>query len=160
VTEIGPLASQVLLSGFLAAVDRARREGATLLTGGRRVDSEGYVVEPALFEHVSDESFLSREEIFGPVASLYKVVSLDEAISRCNGSDFGLSASIFTSDISGARHFVKGVDAGIVRINAATAGGECHVPFGGTKKSGYGAREQGRAAREFYTQEVTVYEND
>ncbi|MGC2174344.1 MAG: aldehyde dehydrogenase family protein, partial [Acidimicrobiales bacterium] len=72
---------------------------------------------------------------------------------------FGLSASIFTRDLSAAHRFATEIEAGVIRINAATAGGEPHVPFGGIKGSGYGPREQGRAARDFYTEMVTVYEN-
>ena len=84
---------------------------------------------------------------------------LDEAITRSNNTRFGLSASIFTRDSGAVQRFVTGIEAGVIRVNAATAGGEPHVPFGGTKESGYGPREQGRAARDFYTETVTVYQN-
>ena len=116
-------------------------------------------MSPALFENVDDRDFLSREEVFGPVTSMYRFVDLDEAIERSNSTRFGLSASIFTYDSSAVQRFVDGIEAGVIRVNAATAGGEPHVPFGGSKGSGYGPREQGRAARDFYTETVTVYQN-
>lgn len=158
-TEVGPVVSGSQLDMILEAVDRGRAEGGTLLTGGARVGSDGHVLAPTLFEDVSDTDFLAREEVFGPVASMFRFSDLDEAIARANGPDFGLSASIFTKDLAAAHRFASEIEAGIIRINAATAGGEPHVPFGGIKGSGYGPREQGRAAREFFTETVTVYEN-
>jgi aldehyde dehydrogenase (NAD+) len=158
-TEVGPLVSCGQLTDVLAAVERGRQEGGTLLLGAERIGDDGYLVTPALFEDVADGGFLSREEVFGPVASLYRFCDLDEAIERCNGTRFGLSASIFTRDTASVQRFVNAVEAGVIRVNAATAGGEPHVPFGGTKESGYGPREQGRAALDFYTETTTVYQN-
>lgn len=158
-TEVGPVVSSTQFDMILAAVDRARAEGARLLAGGTRLGTDGYVFAPTLFENVDDEGFLACEEVFGPVASIFQFKDLDDAIVRANGPDFGLSASIFTKDLATAHRFATEIEAGVIRINAATAGGEPHVPFGGTKGSGYGPREQGRAARDFYTEMVTVYEN-
>ena len=158
-TEVGPLVNEKQMDEVLAAVTRGRSEGATLLLGGERIGDDGYLVSPALFEDVDDDAFLSCEEVFGPVTSLYRVSDLDDAIRRSNSSRFGLSASIFTNDISAVRRFVTELEAGVLRINAATAGGEPHVPFGGSKDSGHGPREQGRAAFDFYTETVTVYQN-
>ena len=158
-TEVGPVVSASQLDMILEAVDRGQAEGGTLLTGGSLLGATGHVLAPTLFEDVSDTAFLAREEVFGPVASLFRFSDLDEAIGRANGPEFGLSASIFTKDIASAHRFASEIQAGIIRINAATAGGEPHVPFGGIKGSGYGPREQGRAAREFFTETVTVYEN-
>jgi alpha-ketoglutaric semialdehyde dehydrogenase len=158
-TEVGPLVSEGQMQSVLDAVERGQSEGGTLLTGGTRVDDEGYIVTPALFEDVRDDAFLSCTEVFGPVASLYRFADLDEAIERANGTEFGLSASIFTKDAAAVQRFVGEVEAGVLRVNAATAGGEPHVPFGGSKGSGYGPREQGRAALDFYTETITVYLN-
>jgi acyl-CoA reductase-like NAD-dependent aldehyde dehydrogenase len=158
-TEVGPLVNETQLEAVLDAVGQARSEGATLLAGGERADGDGYVVPPTLFEDVADDAYLSCNEVFGPVASLYCFAALDEAIERANGTEFGLSASIFTSSAASIHRFVAGVEAGVLRVNAATAGGEPHVPFGGSKGSGYGPREQGRAAMDFYTETVTVYQN-
>lgn len=159
-TEVGPLVSESQMDVILDAVKRGKAEGGAVLAGGGRLGSEGYLVAPTVFEDVSDDGFLSCEEVFGPVTSLYPIASLDEGIDRANSTAFGLSASIFTRDMAAVNQFVSRVEAGVLRINAATAGGEPHVPFGGSKGSGYGPREQGRAAREFYTETVTVYLND
>jgi acyl-CoA reductase-like NAD-dependent aldehyde dehydrogenase len=158
-TEVGPLVSEQQLDDVLGAIERGRIEGGTLVRGGERVGNDGFVITPALFEDVADRDYLSCEEVFGPVTSMYRVRDLDEAIERSNSTRFGLSASIFTRDSGNVRRFVAGIEAGVIRVNAATAGGEPHVPFGGSKGSGYGPREQGRAALEFYTETVTVYEN-
>jgi acyl-CoA reductase-like NAD-dependent aldehyde dehydrogenase len=95
--------------------------------------------------------------VFGPVTSLYRFRTLDDAIERANAVRFGLSASVFTSDLATARRCVDELQAGILHINSQTAGADVHVPFGGSKASGYGPHEQGRAAIEFYTEEITVY---
>ena len=95
--------------------------------------------------------------MFGPVTSLYRFGTLDEAIARANSVRFGLSASVFTNNLQTAERCVDELEAGILHINSQTAGADVHVPFGGSKGSGYGPHEQGRAAIEFYTEEITVY---
>ncbi len=110
-----------------------------------------------MFEDVGDEAFLSCEEVFGPVASLYRFATLDEALTRANAVEFGLSAAIFTSSLAAATRFQNEAQAGLLHVNSQTAGAEVHVPFGGIKSSGFGPHEQGRAAIEFYTETVTVY---
>jgi acyl-CoA reductase-like NAD-dependent aldehyde dehydrogenase len=159
VTEVGPLVSEQQLTDVLGAIERGVHEGGTLVRGGERLGDDGFMVAPALFENVAQRDFLSQEEVFGPVTSLYRFAELDEAIEQSNSTRFGLSASIFTPNSGTVQRFVAGIEAGVVRVNAATAGGEPHVPFGGSKGSGYGPREQGRAARDFYTETVTVYQN-
>ena len=156
-TEVGPIVNERQLEEVLAGVQRGRSEGGTLVVGGERADPEAYLIAPTVFEDVSDEAFLSCEEVFGPVTSLYRFQTLDEAIDRANAVRFGLSASIFTGSLEAAERFVDGIEAGIVHVNSQTAGADVHVPFGGSKASGYGPHEQGRAAIEFYTEEVTVY---
>ena len=98
-----------------------------------------------------------REEIFGPVAALLEADSYDEAVELANDTPFGLSASLFTRDLGRALRFVREIRAGVVKVNQETAGLEFHVPFGGTKQSSSGSREQGKAAREFFTEWKTVY---
>jgi alpha-ketoglutaric semialdehyde dehydrogenase len=158
-TEVGPIVNESQLDEVLAGVGKGLADGGTLLMGGKRLDEEAFLVAPTLFEGLSDDAFLSRQEVFGPVASLYGFASLDEALHRANAVDYGLSASIFTSNLASARRFAQEIEAGIIRINGQTAGADVHVPFGGVKSSGFGPHEQGRAAREFYTQVVTVYED-
>ncbi|MGH3018096.1 MAG: aldehyde dehydrogenase family protein [Gaiellaceae bacterium] len=158
-TEVGPIVNEAQLEEVLAGIGRGRADGGTLLAGGERLNDEAYLLAPTLFEGLADDAFLSCEELFGPVTSLYRFNGLDEALARANGVRFGLSAAIFTSSLASARIFAQTIEAGIVRINGQTAGADVHVPFGGIKGSGYGPHEQGRAALEFYTDVVTVYED-
>ena len=155
-TEVGPLVNESQVDEVLAGIARGRDEGGTTIAGGgRRGDS--FFVEPTLFEGVADDAFLSCEEVFGPVASLYRFDGLDEALARANSVRFGLSASLFTRDAAAIDAFVRRIEAGLIHVNQQTAGADFHVPFGGVKGSGYGPHEQGRAAIEFYTEVVTVY---
>jgi alpha-ketoglutaric semialdehyde dehydrogenase len=158
-TEVGPLVSEDQLHDVLRAVERARTDGASLLTGGSNVGDDSYLVPPTLFENVNDDAYLSCEEVFGPVASLYPFDSIEDAIERANAVPYGLSAAIFTSDAFAIQAFVQGVRAGVLRVNSGTVGAELHVPFGGIKASGYGPAEQGRAGIEFFSESSTVYEN-
>ncbi len=155
--EVGPIVSEKQFDDILAAIERGREEGGVVLAGGERADDEGYIVAPTLFESVRDDAFLSCEEVFGPVTSLYRFATLDEAMGRANASEFGLSAAIFTSSLAAAARFQNEAQAGLLHVNSQTAGADVHVPFGGIKSSGFGPHEQGRAAIEFYTETVTVY---
>jgi aldehyde dehydrogenase (NAD+) len=145
------------LRGVLDAIEQGKREGGRVLAGGERLDDEGYLLAPTLFEDVADDAMLSCEEVFGPVTSLYRFETLEEAIGRANAVEYGLSAAIFTSGLEPTERFVSEVDAGVLHVNSQTAGADVHVPFGGIKGSGYGPHEQGRVALEFYTEVVTVY---
>jgi aldehyde dehydrogenase (NAD+) len=156
-TEVGPLVNKSQFEDVLAGIARGREEGGTVLAGGERTDPDAYLIAPTLFEGVDDDGFLSCEEVFGPVTSMYRYRTLDEAIERANAVRFGLSASVFTTDLATAQRCVDGLRAGILHVNSQTAGADVHVPFGGSKASGYGPHEQGRAAIEFYTEEITVY---
>ncbi len=156
-TEVGPIVNEHQFEEVLAGIERGRNEGGTVLTGGERADPDAYLVAPTLFEDVADEAFLSCEEVFGPVTSLYRFTTLDDAIHRANAVRFGLSASVFTTNLATAERCVEQLEAGILHINSQTAGADVHVPFGGSKESGYGPHEQGRAAIEFYTEEITIY---
>ena len=158
-TEVGPIVNEKQLDDILGAIERGRDEGGKVVAGGQRVDAEAYLVAPTVFEDVADDAMLSCEEVFGPVTSLYRFSSLDEAIRRANAVEFGLSASIFTSDLGATQRFVDELEAGILHVNSQTAGADVHVPFGGIKSSGHGPHEQGRAALEFYTEVVTVYQD-
>lgn len=158
-TEVGPVVNERQLAHVIAAIERGRAEGGTVLTGGKRVDRESLLVEPTLFEYVADEAFLSCEEVFGPVASLYCFDTLDEALRRANAVRFGLSAAVFTSSLATAVRFEAEAAAGLIHVNSQTAGADVHVPFGGIKTSGYGPHEQGRAAMEFFTESITIYAN-
>jgi aldehyde dehydrogenase (NAD+) len=156
--EVGPVVNETAMTDILAAVERAKGDG-TVLAGGDRADDEGYLIAPTVFEGLADDAELSCEEVFGPVTSLYRYSTLDEALERANAVRFGLSASIFTRDLGAVQRFTEEIGAGIVHVNSQTAGADVHVPFGGIKGSGWGPHEQGRAAIEFYTETVTVYQD-
>jgi alpha-ketoglutaric semialdehyde dehydrogenase len=156
--EVGPVVNEGAMEEILAAIARARSDG-TVLAGGERADDSGYLIAPTLIEGLPDDAELSCEEVFGPVTSLYRFATFDEAIARANSVRFGLSAAIFTRDLRVAQRFGDEIGAGIIHVNAQTAGADVHVPFGGVKGSGWGPHEQGRAAIEFYTEMVTVYQD-
>jgi acyl-CoA reductase-like NAD-dependent aldehyde dehydrogenase len=156
-TEVGPIVNEKQFDEIAAAIERGRGEGGEVIAGGARGDEQGFVIEPTVFEGVRDDAFLSCEEVFGPVTSLYRVGDLDEALRRANAVEFGLSASIFTQSLAAVQRFATEAQAGILHVNSQTAGAEVHVPFGGIKSSGWGPHEQGRAALEFYTEVVTLY---
>jgi alpha-ketoglutaric semialdehyde dehydrogenase len=158
-TEVGPLVNERAFEDVLGSIERGRADGGTVAAGGERADAEGLVVAPTVFEDVADDAFLSCEEVFGPVTSLYRFATLDEALERANAVPFGLAASIFTRDLHAVHRFSEELQAGILHVNSQTAGADVHVPFGGIKGSGFGPHEQGRAALEFYTEAVTVYQD-
>ena len=158
-TQIGPAVSEQQLEQNLRYVAIARDEGGKVLTGGEplSLDKRGYYMAPTVIADTAPDQRINCEEVFGPVASTVKVRDYDEALDIANRGQFGLSAGIVTNSLKHARHFRRHVRAGMVMVNLPTAGVDYHVPFGGTRKSSYGAREQGFAAVEFYTQTKTVY---
>ncbi len=158
-TEVGPVVNEGPMNEILEAIERGQAEGGTVAAGGKRAADEGFLIAPTVFENVADDAFLSCEEVFGPVTSLYRFSSLDEALERANAVEFGLSAAIFTRDLHATQRFANELQAGILHVNSQTAGADVHVPFGGLKGSAWGPHEQGRAAREFYTETVTVYQD-
>lgn len=158
-TEVGPIVNEAQFRTVIDAIARGREEGGTLLSGGERAHPEAYLIAPTVFEGVDDDAFLTCEEVFGPVTSLYRYSTLGEAIQRANRGRFGLSAAVFTTDLSTATRCVDELRAGIIHVNSQTAGADVHVPFGGVKESGYGPHEQGRSAIQFYTEQITVYQD-
>jgi len=156
-TQIGPLISEDAASRVADEISQAKGTGVALATGGGRPDRPGHFVTPTLFTGVESASRLGQVELFGPVLGVIAVDSVEEAIEVANAVKFGLSASLFTRDVGRALEFIRRIQAGIVHINSETAGAEPHVPFGGYKGSSSYSREQGKAAREFYTQLKTVY---
>lgn len=158
-TQMGPAVSRDQLQQTLSYIDIAVKEGGRLVVGGKALslDKPGYYVSPAVIADTTQNMRVNCEEIFGPVASVIRVKDYEEALQVANAGEFGLSAGIVTTSLKYARHFQRAVRAGMVMVNLPTAGVDYHVPFGGTRKSSYGAREQGFAAIEFYTQTKTSY---
>lgn len=157
-TTMGPVASQSQLAGNLAYVDLARQEGATVIGGDATGGSAaGHYQRPALFTEATNEMRISREEIFGPCASVIRARSFEHALELANDTPFGLSSGIFTRSLRYASQFKRHSQVGMVMVNLPTAGVDYHVPFGGRRGSSYGPREQGTYAREFYTIVKTAY---
>jgi alpha-ketoglutaric semialdehyde dehydrogenase len=158
---MGPCASESQFNTFKKYVEKGKQEGARLVHGGEVLTGEkynnGFFVTPAIFDEVTSEMVIAQEEVFGPFIALIKAQDLGEAIELANNTKYGLSASIFTSDISSILEFIDEIEAGLVRINAESAGVELQAPFGGMKASSSGSREQGEAAKEFYTAIKTVF---
>ena len=160
-TEMGPSVDENQFKTVLRYIDVGREDGATMICGGERVTGDGfdkgYFVKPTLFDHVTPDMRIAREEIFGPVLSVLRVKDFDEAMQVANDSEFGLSSSIFTNDASRIFRFVEEIETGMTHINSPTTGGEAHIPFGGIKGTGIGDREQGSTALDFYTDLKVVY---
>ena len=139
-----------------AAMDAIAAADGVVLTGGKELDAVGFYLAPTLVEVKDPTSLLATKEVFGPVAALMRAASQEEAIEIANATDYGLVASVFTADLERAMTSLDRLKAGLVRTNAPTSGVDFHVPFGGTKASSYGPREQGTAARDFYTESQTL----
>ncbi len=150
--DVGPVVSRASMERILAAVARARDDGATVLRGGERVGEAGWHVSPTLVEGVAPDAPLSCEELFGPVAALYRVGGLDDAVSLVNDSPYGLTAAIHTASVHRAMVFAERVTAGVVVVNAGTHGSEPHMGFGGVKQSGTGWKEAGVEALDVYSE--------
>ena len=158
-TQMGPAVSEAQMENSYKYIDIARDAGGRIITGGERLtlDNPGWYVQPTLIADTDATSQINNEEVFGPVVSTIRVRDYEEALGIANGVEFGLSAGIATTSLKYARDFQRRAQAGMVMVNLPTAGVEYHVPFGGSKKSSYGAREQGFAAVEFFTQQKTAY---
>lgn len=158
---MGPCASESQFNTVKEYIEKGKKEGANLILGGEILKGKevenGFYVSPAIFDEVKSDMAIAQEEIFGPVIALIKVADFEEAIEIANDTKYGLSASIFTANINNLLEFIDEIEAGLVRINAESAGVELQAPFGGMKASSTGAREQGEAAKEFFTAIKTVF---
>src|SRR5919202_2113246 len=160
-TEMGPSVDENQFKTVLRYIDIGREDGATLVCGGSRATGDGldkgYFVRPTVFDRVTPDMRIAREEIFGPVLSVLRVKDFDEAMQVANDTDYGLSSSIFSNDATRIFRFVDEIETGMTHINSPTTGGEAHVPFGGIKATGIGDFEQGSTALDFYTELKVVY---
>ena len=158
---IGPAVDAAQLETDLKYIGIAQEEGARLLCGGNRLTGgiydKGYFVEPTIFDGVAPDMRIAQEEVFGPVLALMVASDFDDAMRLANVVKFGLSASVVSNDLKRVHQFINRIEAGLITVNLPTAGVEYQLPFGGTKESSFGMREQGPLALDFYTEARTVY---
>jgi aldehyde dehydrogenase (NAD+) len=160
-TQVGPLIHEASRQKVERYVQVGLDEGATLVTGGRKPGGErlsrGWFFRPTIFTGVTPKSRLATEEIFGPVLSVIRVGSFDEAVRVNNGVKYGLSSSVYTRDVNRSFRALAELDNGITYVNAPTIGAEAHLPFGGVKQTGNGHREGGWEVYEFYSETKVGY---
>jgi aldehyde dehydrogenase (NAD+) len=159
--DMGPAVDESQWKTDLEYIEIAKGEGAKLLTGGKIPSGlgTGYYVEPTIFDGVSADMRIFREEVFGPVLAVSKASSLEEALGMANSVEYGLTTSIFTRDIDHVMRFIDEVETGMVHVNEPTIGGEAQLPFGGVKATGVGEREMSEEGLNFFTELKTVFIN-
>jgi len=159
--DLGPVINESSMNKILEYVEIGKNEGAKLMTGGERYTEgeckNGWFLKPTIFADVKAGMRIEQEEIFGPVLSVVKVKTFEEAIEVLNNSEYGLSSSIYTKDVNKAFTAMEDIDTGITYVNGPTIGAECHMPFGGTKNTGNGHREGGWTVYEIFTEQKTIY---
>jgi len=154
-TDVGPLATEKILTELHDQVQRSVQAGAKLLTGGRRAELRGYYYEPTVLTDIPQDAPAYREELFGPVASVFRVSTVEQAIEVANATSFGLGSAAWTNDPAEQLQFIDGIEAGQVFINSMVAS-DPRLPFGGVKRSGYG-RELGEFGIREFVNIKTVY---
>lgn len=159
-TQMGPVITGSAQTSIVAGIDTAKSQGVSVLAGGGAYSdgplAQGYFVAPTVVE-LDGPADVWTEELFGPVLAVRRATDADDAFALANDSDFGLSAAVFTQDLTRVMQAMETIDVGVLHVNSESAGADPHVPFGGAKKSGLGPKEQGTAAREFFTHTTTVY---
>jgi aldehyde dehydrogenase (NAD+) len=161
-TDVGPVINAEAIEKILGYIDIGQREdGATLACGGKRITkgelAHGYYIEPTVFTDATPDMRIAQEEIFGPVTTVIPARSLEDAIEIGNGVRYGLSASIYTSDVNRAFRAMNELYTGIFYVNASTIGAEVHLPFGGTKATGNGHREAGTQVLDIFSEWKSIY---
>ena len=159
--QIGPAIDRAQLETNVRYCKIARDEGAKLACGGRVLDkgayAKGFFFEPTVFTAVEEDMRIAREEVFGPVLAVIRAADFDDAMRIANKVEFGLSASIQTQNVSRIFEYVNRIEAGLITVNLPSAGVEYQLPFGGSKESSFGPKEQGPAALDFYSDYKTIY---
>jgi aldehyde dehydrogenase (NAD+) len=157
--QMGPLVSAQQLKTVEDYIEIGKREGAKLVTGGKRPSGlpRGFFIEPTIFDQVKPEHRIAAEEIFGPVLSVLRARDYEQALQFANTSEYGLTSSIYTNDAGRIFDFCERIETGMVHVNSPTVGGEAQIPFGGMKSSGVGEREQGPTALDFYSDVKVIY---
>jgi aldehyde dehydrogenase (NAD+) len=160
-TGMGPAVDESQMKTDLDYIEIAKREGAKLLCGGKRLTdgdyAHGWFVEPTIFEGVKPSMRLWQEEVFGPVLAVARAKDFDEAVKLANDCQFGLTCAFYSQDLTLAMRFTDEIEAGMVHLNSPTIGGEAQVPFGGVKGSGVGEREMAKEGMYFFTEQKTVF---
>jgi len=159
--DLGPVINEKQLNNMLSSINAAKQVGATILAGGHRLDSEehknGFYMAPTLIEDADSQDDISKNELFGPIAALYRVDDFAEALELANDSPYGLTACIHTKNYHRAMEFSHKVKCGATVVNAGTYGSEPHMPFGGLRQSGNGSREPGTEALDIYSELKDIY---
>jgi len=159
--DIGPCVDQAQMDTVLRYIDIGRKECGEPLIGGCRLTdgalAKGYFVEPTVFSGVAEQHTIAQEEIFGPVLAIMRARDFEDAMRIANNIPFGLSSSIQTTSLSRTFEYIYRAEAGLLTVNLPSAGVEYQLPFGGSKDSSFGPKEQGPAALEFYSDYKTVY---
>jgi alpha-ketoglutaric semialdehyde dehydrogenase len=160
-SDMGPSVGDRQWTTVMDYIKTGQAEGAQMLMGGKRPEalSNGYFVEPTIFDGVAPTMRIFKEEIFGPVLAVATAGTLEEALEFANSVEYGLTTSIFTENISSVMRFIDDVEAGMVHVNEPTVGGEAQLPFGGTKSTGVGEREMAEEGLNFFTEIKTVFIN-
>lgn len=158
--SMGPVVDKNQYENILRYIESGREDGAEMKCGGAangELSEKGFFIKPTVFDRVTSDMQIAREEIFGPVLSVLRVRDFDEALKTANDSEYGLTSAIFTKDNSRIFRFIEKIETGVTHINSPTVGGEAHIPFGGIKATGIGSRELGSTALDFYTDLKIVY---
>ena len=159
--DVGPCVDENQMKTVLDYIEIGQKEGANIICGGQRLMDEGrdkgYFIQPTIFSGVSTDMRIAQEEIFGPVLAVLPVEGFEQAIALANQVKFGLSASIVTNQLNRTFDYINQIEAGLIIVNLPSAGVEYQLPFGGTKASSTGYREQGSVATDFYSELRTVY---
>ena len=160
-SQVGPCVNESQRKSVQEYVTIGKNEGAKLVAGGSIATEgalgKGWFHQPTIFDDVTPEMRIAKEEIFGPVLSVIRAKNFEETIRILNNTEYGLSSSVFTTDVNKAFTAIRDIQAGITYINSATIGAEAHLPFGGVKKTGNGHREGGWTVYDFYTEWKAIY---
>jgi alpha-ketoglutaric semialdehyde dehydrogenase len=158
--ELAPVINEEQKKRILGYIDIGKKEGAKILTGGQELTGEGYdkgsFIAPTVFDEVAPTMRIAQEEIFGPVTALIRTGDVDEAIRIANSVEYGLSAAIYTHDITNVFKAIQQLEFGVVYVNAPTIGAEVQIPFGGMKSTGNGHREAGPQSLDEFTEWKSV----
>ncbi|WP_028057583.1 aldehyde dehydrogenase family protein [Candidatus Solirubrobacter pratensis] len=155
-TVVGPVINPPARDEVLDAARAVATDGGRIVTGGTAIDGPGLFVTPTVVDGQSPDARLAQDEVFGPIVTVLRAETAEQAVQISNGVPFGLVTSVFTRDVDSALTVVDGLESGMIRVNMPTSGVDFHAPFGGEKQSSFGPREQGKAARELYTSTHTI----